>query len=330
MTGFFCGKNMFATYTNLKEAHFRNIGKAGQYADTTLLADFQYNLGQRYQLIWGKLSSYISQDSPSTPAATVAGTQYYTYPVGTVGIDSMYITVGSQKYTLTPIYDQQMWNYWNSLPIQPTTFPQFFFPRKDDFGIWPIPQDAYTFGFQRFFRDRNLLVDDYTDGSVAIVSGSSTVTGTLTTFTQAMVGRWFTITDTSVPGQGFEYKITGFTSTTVITISPAWVPATLSGKSFRIGEAPEIPAEAHSLLSAGTAADFYAGLRSDPVKATWWNNVFWTGDGGNNVRDITSKNVSGGLIALIKDYKDRDRDNIVERRPQIQGPYASIFSQTIS
>lgn len=321
---------MFATFTNLKEAHFRHIGKAGQYADTILMTDFKFNLGQRYQMVWGSLSSYINQDTPSTPAATVAGTQYYSYPVGTVGVDAAYITVGSLNYNLTPIYSQEMWNYWNSLPIQPTTFPQFIFPRKDDFGVWPIPQDAYTIGFQRYFRDRNLLVDDYTEGTVSITTGTSTVTGSSTTFTPAMVGRWFTITDTSVPGQGYEYKVTAYASATSITISPAWVPATVTSKTYRIGEAPEIPAEGHALLAAGTASDYYAGLRNDSVKATWWNNVFWTGDGNNNTRDLSSKNVAGGLIGLINKYKDRDRSVIVNRQPQTMGPYASIFSQTIS
>lgn len=319
---------MRLTYTDIKTAHFRNIGNAGNFSDTTLLTDFQYSLGQRYQLIFGNLSSYINQDELT--ASTVASQQYYYYPVGTVSIDSATITIGGRKYTLYPIYDQATWNFWNALTIQPTSIPQFIFPRKNDFGIWPIPQDVYTITFQRFYRDRNLLVDDYSTGTVSLTNGSTTVTGSGTAFTAAMVGRWFTMTDTTKPGEGYWYRIASYTSATQIDLETDWTDTTASGATFRIGETPELPEEAHSILAAGTTADYYLGLRSDPTKATAYNNIFWTGDANNNIRDIDSKNVIGGLIGIIKNYKDRERDNIVMRQPQILSPSYKIWAQTIT
>ena len=279
-------------------------------------------------MIMGTLSEYINQDSQT--ATTVAAQQYYYYPVGTVGVDSATITIGNVIYTLTPIYSQQSWNQINAMPFQQTTIPQFIFPRKSDFGIWPIPQDAYTITFQRFFRDRNLLVDDYTSGTVTVTAGSATVTGSSTTFTPAMVGRWFTVTDTTVPGQGYWYKVLTYSSATEIVLETFWNGSTSAGAAYRIGESPEMPEEGHIMLPSGTAADFYSGLRNDPERATWFNNVFWTGDGNNNNHDLSSKNAAGGLIGMLNKYKDRERDNIVTRQPGLMNPRYKVWGYSIS
>lgn len=320
---------MRLTYTDLKKAHFRNIGKAAQFSDTTLLEDFQYSLGQRYQMIFGSLSSYINQDELT--ANTVASQQDYYYPPGTVGVDSATVTVGGRLYPLAPIYDQDTWNKINMIPFTATTFPQFIFPKKDSFGIWPIPQDVYTITFQRFFRDRNLLVDDYIDGSIALTLGDSTVTGTTTTFTAAMAGRWLTVTNTATPGQGYWYRIATITDSTHLELETVWnSPTVATPTTYRIGESPEIPEEGHVMLPAGTAADFYAGLRNDPDNAARFDNMFWTGSYTNASRKMEDKNIAGGLIGLIRKYKERDRDVIVMREPSSHNPADIAFSQTIT
>jgi len=318
---------MRLTYTDIKNAHFRNIGKAGQFADPNLLADFQYSLGQRYQMIFGSLSSYINQDELT--ASTVAGQQDYYYPVGTVGVDSATITIGNVQYTLSPIYSQPQWNWFNALQIQPTAIPQLIFPKKDSFGIWPIPQAAYTITFQRFFRDRNMLVDDYSTGTVSLTAGDSTITGSGTVWTSAMVGRWFTVTNTATPGQGYWYRIGSFTSTTSMELETVWASASVSGTTYRIGESPEIPEEGHAILAEGTAANFYSGLRNDDKNAARFDNSFWTGSYTNTSRDEDDKNISAGLIGVIRKYKDRERDNIVMRQPQVISPVYKVFAEGI-
>lgn len=319
---------MRLTYTTIKQQHFRNIGKANQFGDATLLADFQFSLGTRYQMIWGALSEYISQDTLTT--STVASQQYYYYPVGTVGVDSATILIGSMRYTLTPIYSQYTWNQLNAMQIQPTAIPQFIFPRRDDYGVWPIPTAAYTLELNRFLRDRNMLIDDYSIGTVALTAGSTTITGTSTVWTAAMVGRWFTINDPTAVGQGYWYRIGSWTSATSMELETDWAGSTASGITYLVGESPELPEDAHTLLPAGTAADYYAGLRNSNTSATWWNNVFYTGDGNNPIRDQDSKNVMGGLIGLIKKYKDRERDNIVIRQPGVISPTYKVWAQTIT
>ena len=319
---------MRLSYTDILNAHFRNIGKAGQTTDPILLADFQYNLGQRYQTILGAISSYINEDTLT--ASTVASQQYYYYPPGIQTVDNVKITIGSISFTLSPIYDLATWNQLNSMTIQPTAIPQFIFPRKSDFGIWPIPSAVYTITMGSFMRDRNLLVDDYTAGTVALTLGSATVTGTSTTFIDAMIGRWFTVTSTTVRGRGYWYRIAGYTSANVITLDTTWAGPNTATASYRIGESPELPEEAHIILPDGTASDYYAGLRNDSEKANEWDNKFWTGSRANESRDVNDKNISAGLIGLIKQYKNRDRSNLIYKTERPMSPYWKVFSTTIS
>lgn len=318
---------MRLTYSSIKNAHLRNIGKSGS-VDTDILNDFDYNLGQRYQFIFGALSSYLNQDVD--PISTVAGTQYYAYQPGLVTMDNVSITIGSVTYTLSPIYDQVTWNQLNAMQIQPSAIPQFYFPRKSDFGIWPIPQAVYTLNPYAFMRDKNLSVEDYTGGTALCTIADATVTGTSTTWTPAMVGRWFNITDDTKAGQGYWYKVLTYTSATEIELNRPWVAPTITTSTYLIGESPEIPEECHILLADGTAADFYSGLRADITKATWWNNKFFTGDGNNNSRETGGNKVNGGLIGLINRYESRDRRHLIYKNTKAMSPYWKLFATTLS
>ena len=319
---------MRLTYTDLLNRHFRNIGKADQTSDATLLADFNANLGTRYQLILANLASYINESDGEDE--TVDGTQYYDYPPGIISLDGINIEIGDFTYTLTPIYNQALWDQLNAMEIQSTSIPQFYFPRKDDYGIWPIPTDAWTINFHKFDRDRNLSVADYTTGTALCTSGSAAVVGTSTTWTAAMVGRWFTITDTTKPGQGYWYRVATFTDATNITLDREWDADTIATSTYKIGESPEIPEEAHVLLPDGTAADYYLGLRNAPDKAKAWDNKFWTGSMSDTSRDRNDKNISAGLIGLIKNYEDRDKSNLVHKVARPRSPYWKIWSTELS
>ncbi len=311
----------------LKQQYLRNIGKAGS-TDTTILADFNLNLGQRYQMILGVLQDYTTQQ-PYT-FATEASEQYYSYPAGLVSIDDVVITIGSVQYPLQTIYSQHSWDLLNAIQIQPTAIPQFIFPRRDDFGIWPIPQDAYTGTFYYFLRDRNLTIDDYTAGTVAITNGDATVTGSGTTFTNAMVGRWFEVTDPTAPGQGYWYRVLTVTDTTHLELARTFQGSTGSSLTYLIGECPEIPDEGHITLVDGVTADFYAGLRNAPENATWFNNRFYTGDGNNNERDEDSDNITGGVIGLKKRYQGRDNKHLINKSPKVFPPSYQVWGTNLS
>ena len=302
------------TYSDLKSQFLRNINLVGS-TDANILADFNANLGSRYQLIFAKLQNYKTQQQFT--ASTVANQQYYGLPPQTVNIDSVVITVGAVNYPMQIINSQYNWDQLNAILIQASARPQFIFPRKDDFGVWPIPQAVYTITFNQWSKDRNMLVDDYNTGTVQVVSGSTSVVGTNTVWTAGMVGRWLQITDTSVNGEGYFYRISAVGSPTTLTLSNSFFGDSNTGLIYRIGEVPEIPEEGHTILCDGVTADYYSGMRKDIASATWFNNKFYTGDGNNNSRNPMENTINGGLIGMSKTWQNRSRKTVIKRKPHL-------------
>lgn len=80
--------------------------------------------------------------------------------------------------------------------------------------IYPTPSTAdlaMVMYFQKLIID--LSEANYTTGTVTVALKSTTVTGSGTTFTAAMVGRYI-----QIGADGYWYEIVGYTSATVITI----------------------------------------------------------------------------------------------------------------
>ena len=311
---------MRITYSNLLNQYIRNIGiRTSDPNYSGVIADFNQNLGARYQMILAKMANYRTQKVFTDN--TAVNTQYYSYPVGMVNFETVTVAVGSITYPMTVINNQFTWDSLNSIPFQPTTFPRFIFPRLDDYGIWPIPQGVYPITFNYHFRDRNLSVADYTSGIIAVSSSSSpnVITGTNTTWTPAMVGRWFSVTDPTEPGQGYWYRILSYVSATSLVLYNNWQGSTGSGYSYVIGETPEIPEEMHIALVHGVTADYYSNIKNDEVSSARWENRFWTGDPSNATRKFGDNDVIGGLIGGINKYEDRNESRLIDRKPQL-GP----------
>lgn len=72
-------------------------------------------------------------------------------------------------------------------------------------------------------------VDAYETGTVTVTNGSRTLTGASTTFTRLMVGRKFRLTRTSPV-----YVVSGFTSTTVLTLDRPYDGSTASTQAYLI------------------------------------------------------------------------------------------------
>ncbi len=70
---------------------------------------------------------------------------------------------------------------------------------------------------------------DYTTGDITVTNGSGAVVGNGTTFTSAMVGRYLYIDSATT-----KYRISAFTDTTNITITPVYRGTTASGASYTI------------------------------------------------------------------------------------------------
>lgn len=329
---------MRLTFQDLRYEHYRAINLINSdgtpATDTNVDNNFNFHLGQRYQLVLAKMVNYKTVKPYTLTTAT--NTQIYPFPPGLVTIEGGYITVGSVNYPLRPILSRLNNEMLNAIMIQASALPQFFFVEQDTFQIWPTPQAAYTGKIYYHFRDRNLSVNDFQSGTITATLNSNIISLSGATFTPAMVGRWFTISDTTVPGQGYWYRLVGYTDSTHMTLggndgtATPWGFATASTTSYRIGETPELPEEMHVILAHGTAADYYGTMQKDKDAFAWNNNMFYTGSPDNPSRDFEDKKVIGGLIGGINTYRDRDNRTIIKRKPRLNPLQYKVFATTLS
>jgi hypothetical protein len=270
-----------------------------------------------------KLANYKTTTSYTfTTSNTISE---YPFPPGLVSIEGGYITIGSVNYPLIPVESRQNYLELTAIQVIASGMPQRYFVERDSFKIWPTPQGTYTGVIYYHYRDRNLSVADFTGGTITVTNGSPTVTNDTALFTPAMVGRWFTVTDPTVAGQGYWYRVIAYVSTTVLTLYQTYTGTTCTTTSYNIGETPELPEELHALLPWGTAADFYGGMRKDPDSFTYYDNLFYTGSPTNSSREIGKAVAMGGLIGGINNYSDRDKRKIIRRKGSLNQFSAQVF-----
>lgn len=298
---------------------------SGSVASSTIANFVKRHLNNRYHFIQRNLDDYIVQDLPQT-ASTVASQQRYHYPPNMYPpINSATLTVGSVKYPLDVVHSQREWDALNQIDFSGTTIPQYIFPMRDYFEIYPIPQaSGNTITLVASLLDRDMTADDYTTGTVTVTNNDETVTGAGTTFTAAMVGRWFKTTNDPT-----FYRIASFTDASNIELETTWEGSSAAGAAYTIGESPEIPPELHELLPHGAAADYYAGPKKDFVAAQAHNNYFFTGDFSNTAR--TQDRANGGLIDANRRYSRRGGDSkIINRGRATQSRFDERWTATLS
>lgn len=297
------------TYTDALN-HFKdNTGNTGS-TDTALSNFFNRSLTARYQMAYSEIKNQTTQGVYT--GSTVVNQQFYHLPPGVIDLADVTITINGLAYPVVTDDSILQWDRINLTLISTTAIPRFCFPRRDDFGIWPIPQGAYTMTLTVQLRDRTPSVADYTTGTVTVTNNSQTITGSGTTWTSAMIGRWFTMNDNTQRGYGYWYRISGFTSTTSLTLETAYVNTSASGATYKIGEAFELPDEVHANIVDGSVADYYAGPRSNVDKASWFENKFWTGNGLEKERE--GKKFAGGILGVQQRYAGRAKGAIVWKR----------------
>jgi hypothetical protein len=287
-----------STFTNLYNDFLDSTGNTG-LGTATLKTFFTRHLGLKYQAMQAELSIFKNQKQATQD--TVAAQQYYKNPIDLKSFENLTVTVGSIAYPLIAISSQDKWDRLNQTLISVTTIPQYCFPRRDDFGIWPIPQAVYVITENYIYRDRNLLNDDVS-ATVGVTINDATVTSTAS-FTAGMVGRWMQISD-----DGYWYRIGTFTSTSSIELDRTYQGTTNATATANIGETPELPEELHEILGWGVLADFYALYKKDKDAFTYWNNYYMTGDPLN--ADRTGRNIQGGLIGARNRYSGRSDSKI--------------------
>jgi hypothetical protein len=301
---------MRLTFTQLKDAFYRKIGVNSVDATTDQQIEAAQNINSTIRFMRAEMPNY--RTSTNKTALTVANQQFYHLPPGVIQIDALTVTIGSVDYSLEPVESIEEWRRINGLTVNVTNIPSRYIARDRDFGIWPIPvEDDLIIRMDYTDQTGDLSADDYTTGTATVTQNSNVVTGAGTTWTAAMIGRWFYAADTK-----YWYKISGVNSSTELTLETVYEETTGS-KNYTIGQTPDLPEEAHELIPWRAAALYFAGPREDAGNnASRLMNFFYTGDFNNNVR--TGMNIAGGFLGVQRKYAQRTNKNVIHVRKDLR------------
>lgn len=278
-------------------------------------------INERYELITDKLNTWTQVITKTATSGDANGDsqQYYYLPPNLREIESIVVTIGSFDYPLTPVYSQTEWDLLNAAPVASAAFPEKYFIRARDYGIFPYEfEDDGTITINYTQRAAPLYFEDYTTGTVQVTENDQTVTLTTGVTTTFKPGFWFTLTDDDGEPRGTWYRIGSITDSANFELETFFEEIGETGAKYLVGQCPEIPEEGHLLPAIGAISDFYALKQKDTDTATRFNNIFYTGSPNITPLQAKGEEELGGLMGLIESYKDRDDSIVINRSPDIR------------
>jgi hypothetical protein len=228
---------------------------------------------------------------------TVSGGQAINLPAYTRKPSSVYVTVGSYRYSPKEIVTRSDWDRLNEVVIS-SDIPTHYMIYDGQLLLYPTPAstgNVVTFNARRVAKD--LSMADVT-GSAAITTIATTgVTTTITqsgsTWTAAMVGRYIKVTPTDViatSGDGLWYEIATVPTSSTLTLTRTYQGTALAGgtASYTIGEC-SLLLEPHDVLPLHEALKIYfTSVEPNKEKADLYDNLLKDGY-AQMVRDYGSK-----------------------------------------
>ena len=244
-------------------------------ADSTSYLVQMANVGYKY--ILGDFGRPVTEKTRT--ATTVAAQQYYQFPMDVIFPKTITITIGGTIYSMTSEPSQDVWNQRNSQPAITSNIPQCYFIRHGfgvtgtEVGLWPIPSSSgntLTMVYEASAKD--LSNTRYTTGTMSVAVNAAAVTGSGTSWTKAMEGRYLRVT--SATGDGFFYKIVLVGSTTSITLENVYEGIqNESGATYEVVELFLLPEEMQILPCYYSLMHWYQ-TKSDQSKTAEYKTLF--------------------------------------------------------
>lgn len=221
------------------------------------------------------LQKYFNNET-TYQTVTVSNQQGYDLPPNYSKMKDVVITVGQLNYTPIEITTRQDWDRINFLPYT-SDIPEFYFIYNGQVNIFPIPSsNGNTITFNYKLRVADLTIDDYTTGTVSVAAGSTTVTGTGTSW-QPTVGnnetRWIRI---NFPyGDDMWYQVASVNSTTSITlVSPYYGTTNVTNGTYTLGQMPILLEDFQDLIVHRPLYVYYSSVRPDSTRAAEFKALY--------------------------------------------------------
>lgn len=274
------------TYTGRRNL-FGNLCNNSDSA-TLAIADTIMNVAER-RIISAKDWPFLWRQYTKN---TVAGESSIKLPAYTDKPQSIYVTVGSYRYSPKEITNRSEWDKLNVTSIS-SDIPTHHFVYDGAIELFPTPatsSNVVTFNARR--RGRDLSHADYTTGTITTVATSgvtTTVTGSGVTWSAAMIGRHIRIDDGDANngGDGHWYEIATVPTSSTLTLVRTYGGTAISGgvATYTIGEGSLLP-EAHDVLPVYEALKIYYTSTDPDVRKS----------------ELYAKMIIEGYDQMVRDY----------------------------
>lgn len=195
---------------------------------------------------------------------TTASTQFMNLPYDCDQVREIAVIPVGQTIRYTPKLSPSR-EHWDNLNLVSFTsdIPQWYFVFAGQVGLWPSPASTgNTVNVTQKSRVIDLTRADYTTGTITtLAAAGTTVNGSGTAWSAAMVGRYINITatDAANAGDGLWYEISSVASATSLTLVRAYGGTAISAGSaaYTIGQMPLLPESFQDTPWKGAAAIYW-------------------------------------------------------------------------
>jgi hypothetical protein len=196
---------------------------------------------------------------------STAGTQTYNLPYNMRKIEAVTVVSSGIRYNPVEVRDTEQWNLLNVYSSGNISNAVQFYHLSNNGQISFFPTFASSSltititGVRTRRRPMSLL--DYTTGTVAVTLGSTTVTGTTTSWTSSNVKP-----EAFIEIDGVSYEIASLTNSTTLVLSSAYQGSTASGQTYRIGDSPLVPEGFQDIIWIRACKDYFRNKENTEQK----------------------------------------------------------------
>jgi len=220
---------------------------------------------------------FFNERTYIVPDGTVDGQENYRLPYNVKQVINVTVQIGSTLWQPVEIATRKQYDALNVIPFE-NDFPQFYYIYNSELLLWPTPAsngNVITINYKKRLRD--LSAADYTTGTVAATNGSTTITGSGTTWTTNMADRWINIPLTasdSTSGDDNWYQIASVTSATSLTLHNEYEGNNATGATYTIGEVPILPEDYQDLPLYRACYVYHATIKENKDKAALYESLY--------------------------------------------------------
>lgn len=257
---------MALPFQNLYETYQQHTGDSST-ANTTI---GKSRINDTYKSLMAAHDWYFAEKTQTFTTSAVDYT--YDLPFDYGRLVGVTIQISGIFYTLTEVSSHDEWQKIQRYRSTYTSnIPELYHITGDSMEIYPIPSDngdADNGTFYYVRRVADMQFDNYAIGTVTLANGSTVVTGSGTTFTAGMVGRFI-----KGNNDGRYYELATFSSTTVMGLKKAFQGIAGASLSYTIGELPQIPEDYHPLLWQEPVATYWA-MKKEPTQSQYYQALY--------------------------------------------------------